>query len=388
MKKKIIILVFLILLFGVSALVYFGQRKEQLKEVYYSGTIEATQADLAFQINGRVVDVFVDEGEAVKKGQDLAVLNRSELQERYEQARANLETSRKNLEQVRLTAEVQEKALPVEVKRAEAAVKALEFQLQELESGYRLQDIEKARLAMIAARYAMEISRKDKERYDRLFQENIVSEKERDSVNLRYETSLREYERARESHVQLEEGFREENIKAARAKLAEGEAVLELARSNLIKIEANRKTIEAAMSTVSYAEASLKLAGTQMEFTRLSAPFDGIVVNRSIEPGEVVSPGQECISIADLSSVELKIFINETDMGNVKLGRKVRVRIDTFPDRSYWGTVSFIAQEAEFTPKIIQTHKERVKLVYLVKVLMTNPDMELKPGMPADAWLQ
>jgi HlyD family secretion protein len=107
-----------------------------------------------------------------------------------------------------------------------------------------------------------------------------------------------------------------------------------------------------------------------------------------VEPGEVVVPGREILSLSDLATVDLKIFVDETEIGKVKPGQKVEVRVDTFPDKAYWGRVAFISPEGEFTPKIIQTRKERVKLVYLVKVSVPNPNLELKTGMPADAWLR
>jgi HlyD family secretion protein len=107
-----------------------------------------------------------------------------------------------------------------------------------------------------------------------------------------------------------------------------------------------------------------------------------------VEPGEVVSVGQEVISMADLSEVDLKVFVDETEIGRVKPGQRVDVKIDTFPDKIYPGRVAFISPEGEFTPKIIQTRKERVKLVYLVKIKIPNPDFELKSGMPADAWFR
>jgi HlyD family secretion protein len=383
-----IIIAFLMLLFGVSALVYFGQRKSQSNELYYSGTIEAKQADLSFQVGGLVTEVFVDEGQSVDKSQPLAVLNQSEFQARYEQAKANLEVSKKNLGQLEMAWDIYKRTLPAEVERAEASVKALKAQLDELEAGYRVQDIKKSRLSLSALEAALDVARKDKERYDRLFQEKIISDKEKEAADLRYQTALRQYEAARESLDQLSEGFRKEDIQTAKAKLAEGEAVLKQARSNLGNIEVNEKEIEAARARVQAAEAAVKLAETQMEFTKIKAPFKGIIASRNIEPGEVVSPGQEVLSLTDLSSVDLKIFVDETEIGRVKPGQRVDVKIDTFPGKVYQGRVSFISPEGEFTPKVIQTHKERVKLVYLVKVAIPNPDFELKSGMPADAWLR
>jgi HlyD family secretion protein len=240
----------------------------------------------------------------------------------------------------------------------------------------------------MASKATMEKAQKDKKRYDRLFQEGIISEDERDAVDLRYETTFKEYERAKEKFDLLQEGYRKETIQTARARLIEGKAVLSQAGSNLNKIEAAKRDVEAARAQVRGATAALDLSRTQLSHTQLRAPFKGIITGRSVEPGEVVLPARVVLSLSDLSFVDLKIFVEETEIGKVKPGQKVEVRGDTFPEKIYWGKVSFISPEGEFTPKIIQTHKERVKLVFLVKVSVPNPDLELKSGMPADAWLR
>jgi HlyD family secretion protein len=376
------------LLLVVSLLVYFGQRGVQLRELYYSGTIESKRSELAFQVSGRVTNVRVDEGQSVKKGQLLVELDRSEFQARSDQALANLDISEKNVRRLELTSEIYKETLPIEVKRAEAGVKALQARLNELKAGYRDQDVAQARLLLMASKATMEKAQKDKKRYDRLFQQGIISEGERDAVDLRYETTFKEYERAKEKFALLQEGFRKETIQTARAKLSEGKAVLSQARSNLNKIEAAESDVEAARARMRAATAALELAKIQLSYTRLRAPFMGIITGRNVEPGEVVLPARVVLSLSDLSIVDLKIFVEETEIGKVKPGQKVEVRADTFPEKIYWGKVSFISPEGEFTPKIIQTHKERVKLVYLVKIAVPNPDLELKSGMPADAWLR
>jgi HlyD family secretion protein len=376
------------LLLVVGLLVYFGQRDVQLRELYYSGTIESKRSELAFQVSGRVTNVLVDEGQSVKKDQLLVELDRSEFQARYDQAQANRDISEKNVLRLELTLEIFKETLPIEVKRAEAGVKALQARLDELKAGYREQDVEQARLLLMASKATMEKAQKDKKRYDRLFQEGIISEGERDAVELRFETTFKEYESAKEKFNLLQEGFRKETIQTARARLSEGKAVLSQARSNLNKIEAAERDVEAARAQMRAATAALELAKTQLSYTRLKAPFMGIITGRNVEPGEVVLPARVVLSLSDLSLVDLKIFVEETEIGKVKPGQKVEVRADTFPEKIYWGKVSFISPEGEFTPKIIQTHKERVKLVYLVKVSIPNPDLELKSGMPADAWLR
>jgi RND family efflux transporter MFP subunit len=146
--------------------------------------------------------------------------------------------------------------------------------------------------------------------------------------------------------------------------------------------------VAVAKALVLSAKAALDLTEIQLAYTELRAPFDGIIVSRNVEPGEVVSSGQEVLTLSDLSNVDLKVFVDETEIGKVKPGQAADVKIDTFPDKTYVGRVSYISPEGEFTPKIIQTHKERVKLVYLVKITIPNPNLELKTGMPADAWFK
>jgi HlyD family secretion protein len=388
LKKKIIITIFLLLLGVVGSLVYLGQRELRQGELFYSGTIEATQANLAFQAGGRVGQVFVREGQAVIAGQVLAELERDEYESRVEQTQANADRALQQQKQLEAILQVYEKSLPTEVVRAEAGVSALRSQLEELQAGNRSQDVERARQAFLAAQEVWEEARKNWERYDRLFQREVVSEKEKDAVKLKYETALRDYERARAAYDLAQEGPRRETVAAAQARLAEQEAVLKNTRQNLPRIEAAKSDLAAARAQVKAAAAAVAQARIQLAYTRVAAPAPGIITSRNVEPGEVVAPSREVLTLADLSRVELKIFVGETEIGKVKPGQRVDVKVDSFPAKIYPGLVAFISPAGEFTPKIIQTHKERVKLVYLVKVSLPNPNLELKTGMPADAWLR
>ncbi len=369
-------------------LVFYGQWNVRRGELYYSGTVEATQSRLAFQTGGRVLTVEVREGQAVMKDQLLAELDPAELRSRLEQAKANLEKSLKSQEQTETLLKVYEKTLPAEEARAAAGVRALKSQLDDLKAGSRTQEIAQTDQAMQSAVSVMEDAKKNATRYESLFQKGVVSEKERDSVRLRYDTALREYQRSRENHDLAREGSRMDTIRTAEARVAEGEALLKQAQSNLVRIDAAKKDVEAARSGVAVARAALDQTAIQLDYTRLKAPGAGIITSRNIEPGEVVTPGREALSLSNLATVDLKIFVDETEIGKVKPGQKAEVRVDSFPDKTFTGTVTFISPEGEFTPKIIQTRKERVKLVYLVKVSIPNPALELKSGMPADAWLR
>jgi HlyD family secretion protein len=336
LKKRIIIIVFIILFVTVGLLVYFGQKNNREKGLFYSGTIETTQANLSFQIPGRVFKVNFQEGQPVTKDQVIAELERAEFESRYAQAKANLDRAQKTKQQLETVLDINKNTLPSEVARAAANVKSVKDTLKDAEKNYQ--------------------------RFEDLFSKGVITEKERDSMKLVYDV--------------------------AKSRLAESESVLKLAQGNLAKIDAVKQDVEVATAQINSVNASLNQASIQLAYTQLKSPMDGVITSRNIEPGETVNIGREVITISDLSRVDLKIFVDETEIGKVRPGQKVDVKVDTFPDKTYTGVVSFISPEGEFTPKIIQTKKERVKLVYQVKVSLANPNFELKSGMPADAWLR
>jgi len=335
-RKKIVLIVLAVLFIGVALLVWLGQMKAKSKEAYYSGTIEAVQSELSFQVPGRVIAVNVKEGQQVQKDQVLAKLDDSDYKSRLEQAQANLDRAVRNRGQAESNLSISRKTLPADVVRAEAALQA--------------------------ARDTLDKAERNKKRYDQLYERQVVSAREWDAVRLEYETS--------------------------RARVTEAQAALSQAVSNLKKEETLRGEVEAASAQIKSLKSAVEQAELQMQYTELKAPYAGVVTSRNIEPGVVVTTGRQAITMADLSSVDLKIFVPETEIGKVKPGGPVDVKIDTFPNKVFKGNITFISPEGEFTPKIIQTQKERVKIVYLVKVSIPNPDLELKTGMPADAWLR
>lgn len=132
---------------------------------------------------------------------------------------------------------------------------------------------------------------------------------------------------------------------------------------------------------------TLDLADIRLGFADLFCPVDGFVLTKSAEAGEVLQPGSTVFTVLDFNNIWLTAYVNETDLGRVKLNQQVDIKTDTYPNKKYKGRISFISQEAEFTPKQIQTTEERVKLVYRMKIIVDNTTLELKPGMPADAFL-
>ncbi len=186
------------------------------------------------------------------------------------------------------------------------------------------------------------------------------------------------------------------------------QAALEMAQTNRdwLKIEYDRaenllktgnitpQQRDAAKNQFEVAEGQLKLLAASLEITKinlsyadLNSPVDSYVLTKSAEVGEVVQPGSTIFTVADLNDIWLTAYIIETDLGKIKLNQPATLKTDTFPNKEYQGRISFISAQAEFTPKQIQTPEERVKLVYRIKIAVTNTNQELKPGMPADGYI-
>jgi HlyD family secretion protein len=146
-----------------------------------------------------------------------------------------------------------------------------------------------------------------------------------------------------------------------------------------------QQDIEVAKANIRSASENLELAKIMLGYTTLRAPFSGVILTRQTELGEVMQPGTPVVTLADLDHVWLRAYVAETDLGRIRWGQAATVHTDTYPGKAYPGRISFIASEAEFTPKSVETHKERVTLVYRIKIDVENPRHELKPGMPADA---
>ncbi len=151
---------------------------------------------------------------------------------------------------------------------------------------------------------------------------------------------------------------------------------------------ASERQVELAHANIRTAQENLKLSQIILGYTVLRAPFSGVIQVRQAELGEIMVPGTPVVTLSDLDHVWLRAYINETDIGKVRYNEPAKVTTDTYPGKTYKGQVTFISANAEFTPKSVETHAERVTLVYRIRIDIYNPTHELVPGMPADATLE
>ena len=161
------------------------------------------------------------------------------------------------------------------------------------------------------------------------------------------------------------------------------------AQYRLVKEGPRKEVIDQARGKLAQAKAALQAAETKLGYASVISPLTGVVLSKNIEPGEFVASGTPVVTVADIENVWLRAYVDERDLGkrNIVLGTEAEITTDAYPGKVYKGKVSFISSEQEFTPKSVETARQRVKFVYRIKVDVKNPSKELKPGMPADARL-
>jgi HlyD family secretion protein len=386
MKKKRFIPLVIILIAGGALLYYYflqNQRGEGT-DIPVSGNIEVTTVDVSFKIPGKIEGLSVDEGNQVQERQLIASLEHRDLLAQKAKAEATLDAAKSRIPTLQKNIELQDQATLQEISQAEAAGDVAQARLQQLLTGSRPQEIQAAK-ANLEQTQADTVKRKaDMERAQKLFQDNYISAQDWDSAKNAYEVAAANQKKAEENYALVVEGPRKEEIAAARAQWEQAQASLKLAKARRIQVEVSRKELATAQAQVKEAASAIEVIQTQIEYSQLYAPISGVVLVKNSEPGEFIVPGGAVVTLGDMERPWLKAFITEGDLGKVKLGQKVSVTTDSYPGKVYPGKITFISSEAEFTPKNVQTAKERVKLVYRIKVALENPHRELRPGMPAD----
>lgn len=383
--KKIIPIAVVLILGAILLALYLNTGGTARTEILLSGNIEATTVNVSFQTPGRIAELSTDEGQMVQRSQILAVLDASELNDRQAGARARLASSESQLPQLETSIQLQRESTRTDIARAEANLLAARAQLEELRNGSRPQEVGQAVQSHAAAKSRMENAGLELARAKELYQTGAVPKKTLDTAQTAFDMAEADYRRATEFLGLVQEGPRRETITAAEARVGQAEVQLDQARLGELGVRKLEQQLATMRAEVEFSRTQLRLAETQTGYATLASPVSGHVLSRNVEVGEVASAGAPVFSIADLNDIWLRVFLAATDLGKVKLGQEVVVTTDSYPEKRYQGIVSFISSEAEFTPKTIQTQKERVKLVYRLKIQIKNADQELKPGMPADA---
>jgi HlyD family secretion protein len=290
--------------------------------IFVSGTIEATEAELGFQIAGRLDRVVAREGDELTPGQEAAVLDQAELLAERAVIQAQMDGDR-----------------------------AL---LAELVTGSRKEEVARARAMLTGATERRNAARRDVQRLRALAEQSLISKQAFDQAETSLSVADGEVARSTEELRLLEAGTRPERIAAQQATLAQSQ-------SRLAKIDA------------------------QIAQSRVVAPFAGTVTVRHREPGEAIAPGTPVLTLRNLDDRWVRVYVPGDEVGRLSIGQCAAITADAFAERTYVGKISYIASVAEFTPRNVQSTKDRVRLVYEVRVrIVGDLSVDLKPGLPGD----
>jgi HlyD family secretion protein len=386
MKKKIIVaLVALAIMAATGIFVYGRANRKPTDRIVISGNIELTEIDVAFKYSGKLIQRTATEGDEVQKGAVLARLDQEQLVHQREREQAALKLAQAQLAQAQTALQWQQQITEADVDQRRAELNSSRARLQELQNGARPQEVQEAVALVKTAEAEFERADSDWKRAQILFNDDDISRSQYDQFRMRFETSRSALNQARQRLSLVQAGPRAEVIEAAGAQVARAAAGLKAGQANELETHRRRLEISARLAEIARAHAQIAMIDSQLADGVVVAPASGIVLTKAAEVGEVLAPGTTVLTIGDLQHPWLRGYINERDLGRVKVGSKAKVTTDSYPGKEYWGRVSFVASEAEFTPKQIQTAEERVKLVYRVKIELDNPNQELKLNMPADA---
>lgn len=341
-----------------------------------SGFVEADEIRLGSRVGGRVAAVHAREGELVKAGQVLVELEPFDLRARRAEAEASL------AERQAVVDRLQAGLRPDEIGQAQARVARLKAILSELEHGPRSQEIETAKAQLAAASAQLDLAESSYERTKSVFAGNASTVQELDQATKEVRAARAEKLVRSFQLEQLNAGTRPEQLDQARANLAEAEHSLALAEQGF-RVE----EIDQAVAARDAAQANLSVVDAQLRELSLHAPMDGVIESMELQAGDLIAPNAPGLSMLDTKHFWVRAYVplNRTAL---EIGASVEVTVDGIPGERLRGTISFIAQQSEFTPNNVQTFEERATQVYRIHVdLHPTPTQHLWPGMSADVWL-
>jgi HlyD family secretion protein len=406
--RSVIRSLFIISLFIAPLILLSGcsNNNEANGDIVASGFIEGTEVTIASEVPGRIAEMLVDRGDTVKADDVLVRLDDAVLQSQRLEAEAGLAATQANL------ARVQAGARPEEIAAAQAAL----AQAQAERDGAAQAVIHARKVISTplsldaesnAARTQVRLAEQNVEMAKANLQETELwhglhvgeggdSERTWDlqlqasqDALMQAQAELTGAQRYLSALVAIRADPLELEVQLHAAEvahnLAKAQVVTAQAALDELQADPTEEEITIARAQVQQAEAAVHIVDAQIAQLTLTAPMDGIVTSRSAQTGETVTAGAPLLTVANLDEVTLVIYVPENRIGQVRLGQEVNVEVDSFPGQIFVGHVASIADEAEFTPRNVQTQEERVNLVFAVKVAIPNPNQKLKPGVPGDA---
>jgi len=365
-KRAVAILLLAALLIGVIA---YSRLRPESSTV--SGFIEADETRLGSRVGGRVAEVLVEEGQRVRQGQILVELEPYDLLKQEQEAAATLKARQADLQ--RLEAGLRDE----EVAQAAARHRQLVAHLEKLKNGPRPQEKVAAEANLRAAESELKLAEQNHERVVSLAARNAAPQEDLDRASEELQAALARRVVREQELALLKEGTRREEIAQAEAQVEEARQTLLLAEDGFRDEE-----IEAARAARDAAQAALEALRLRIAELKITASSDGVVQAIDLHPGDLVPANAPVLSVLDDRRLWVRAYVPE-DRLDLQLGRRLTITVDSYPDEEFEGEVTFISDQAEFTPSNVQTRDERVKQVFRIKVALTQDQDRLRPGMAA-----
>ena len=425
-RMQFIPIVIIVVVLGLGGYWLVNRAAAQDQGLKASGTIEATDVTISPEIGGRVLEVLATDGDAVSKDQPVVRLDDTLLQAQLKQVEANVQA----VQAQQRAAQAQQRAAQANydllksgpiaeqiqaaqeaVKTAEANVTGAQAQLAQMLAGPRAAEIAAAEAAVAKASSEVTFAQ---QAYDGVVEGRATAKAYgvpggglglmEEKMRAQLQAIQANYEVAVKRLAQLKQGATQDEVNQARARVAAAEAQQGMAQAQLEQVQKGARTeqLTAAQAQIDAATAQMEGAGAQIEAAKaqaealqaqidkmtLHAPLSGVVLKRSIEPGEFVAPGAGLMTVGDTGNLYITVYIPENRYGQINLGQPVVVKVDSFPEESFTARVTRIANQAEFTPRNVQTAEGRATTVFAVKLAVDNAGGKLKPGMPADVYFE
>ena len=405
--RRIIPILLILAVIGGGTYWWSRQQTQAVAGLKGSGSIEAEQINVGPEVAGRVVQVLADEGQQVKAGQVLFQLDDTLLSAQRAQAEAAVNTARAQRDQLVAKARPEQlQAAQATISSTQASLNGAQADLNRLLSGATNDQIAAAQAQLVAAQAQAKIIQ---DSYTAIVNAHgMIHDLRKDPpiVNGKRigvgggialgeaEEHLRPQLEAANSQVaaaqaalnKLLSGPTSPEIRSAQARVAAAQGQLQTAQAqyDLLATGPSREQVAAADAAMAQAEETLRTFDVQADKLVVRAPQDGVVIARNAETGEVVGPGATVFVLGQLDTLQLTVYLPEDSYGQVKLGQAAHVTVDSYPGVTFTASAVRIADQAEFTPRNVQTVEGRRTTVYAIKLDVPNPDGKLKPGMPAD----
>ena len=370
------------------------QQTQATRGLTGSGTIEATQAQIGPEVSGRVAQVMAEEGQAVKAGDILFRLDDAMLSAQRAQAQAAVKTTRAQRDQLLAGARPQQlDAARATITTTRALLNGAQADLDRLLSGATNDQVEAARSQLASAQARARLAQ---DTYTNVLHGRPGAAAfgvsgtglgvPEEQMRAQLEAANSQVSATQARLGKLLAGATSDEIRSARARVASAQAQLEIAQAqyDLLAAGPSREQVAAADAAVAQAEAALRAFDVQADKLVVRAPTDSTVLVRNVHVGEVVSAGASAFVLGKLNTLQITVYVPEDTYGRVKLGQTAKMTVDSYPGVFFNASVVHIADQAEFTPRNVQTTEGRRTTVYAIKLDVPNPDGKLKPGMPAD----